>query len=579
MSDPAIAALMRPPVDADTNERWNRQTLTWQLLTEDFGGEDRKVREWFYAHVGARLDTWGPVDTSGNTKLTIAVVLSTPGLYGLGDPALWHADGGKGFADAVQASGYWTGQQYTQMMAVGMGDWVVRVDVIDGQIITQPIEPFNLWTRTDPRLPKRVIELRHLVIYATRSGLGYRWDAWDISDPANPSYRVLLPNGEADPEFAKQSAVGADYSWRYADGTPFIPFVFYARTDTGRLWHDNAGKGGTRGALNTMLYWTFSQVAARDSSGTTVISIGVDYGTSVQTTQENSGPPSHKLALSPGSILLGAPMETASQPQVVVVPAGSNLDVLLRFADHYEQKQLSREGLASDDVTRNKANPTSAAALSISRGAKREVALRLMPFFRASDTEMLRKMAAMMRIHGLGTYPETGWKITYQQLPLSAEEQAAARDEDDWNLAKGFESAPSIYARRYGVSIDDAVVALNRVAAENALVGVTVPTGAPAAPPAPTEPPETPDAPEEPPEPPHAPEIMAVGHLAEAPDLDDLAAVAQLVAGGVLPPETGVELLVASGVPREQAAAIIAPIQPKSADSTPTPAPTENEPE
>lgn len=577
MTDLAIAALTRPQVDVETNERWNRQTLTWQLLTEDFGGEDRKVREWFYAHVGARLDTWGPVDTSGNTKLTIAVLLSTPGLYGLGDPTLWHPSGAQGFADAVQASGYWTGQQYTQMMAVGMGDWVVRVDVIDGQLITQPIEPFNLWTRTDPRLPKRVIELRHLVIYATRSGLGYRWDAWDITNAENPTYRVLLPNGEPDPEFAAQSAVGPDYSWRYADGTPFIPFVFYARTETGRLWHDNAGKGGTRGALNTMLYWTFSQVAARDSSGTTVISIGVDYGTSVQTSQENGTPPSHKLALSPGSILLGAPMSDTSQPQIEVIPAGSNLDVLLRFADHYEQKQLSREGLASDDVTRNKANPTSAAALSISRGAKREVALRLMPFFRQSDTEMLRKMAAMMRVHGLGTYPETGWKITYQQLPLSAEEQEAAREEDDWNLEKGFESAPSIYARRYGVSLEDAVIALNRVAAENAMVGAQPPAPASAPPPPPTEPPAPAEPPDDPPEP---AEPAPMEHDAEPPDLEDLAAVAQLVAGGILPPETGVELLVAAGVPREQASAIISPIQPKSADSTtPITAPTETEPE
>jgi hypothetical protein len=83
---------------------------------------------------------------------------------------------------------------------------------------------------------------------------------------------------------------------------------------------------------------------------------------------------------------------------------------------------------------------------------------------------MLGKMAAVARVHNLGTYPETGYKIAYEELPLSTDEMEAARTQAEWDLAQGFVSKPRVYARRHGISVDDAVIELRKVQAENALI-------------------------------------------------------------------------------------------------------------
>lgn len=470
MGAPMSYTLVRPTADAATEQRWSRQTLRWQMMSEDFGGDDRKIREWFESHVGAeRLAGWGPADISANTLGDVSRQLTTPGLYGLGSPTLSHAAGADAFAALVEDSGYWTRQQETQFMTVGMGDWVMKCDVIDGELDVQPVMPFNLWTRSHPRRPSKAIEVRNLMIYEVAGRPEYRWESWDISDPANPRYAILDSSGIPDPYFAADQRTGADYWWRYADGRPFIPFVFYARTDTGQLWHDAGRKGATRGALNTMLYWSYVGVCARDSSGTTAIAVGVDFGKSMTTSNEG-GAPASKLNLQPGCVLVAQPSDDTRQPMVVQLQPGVDIEKLRMFAEAYEMRQLTREGLAPDDVTRDKSNPTSAAALSINNSAKRQVARRLMPFFRRSDLEMLGKMAAIARVHGLGTYPETGYSIAYEELPLSTDEMEAARAQAEWDLAQGFVSKPRIYARRHGVSVDDAVVELRKVQEENARV-------------------------------------------------------------------------------------------------------------
>jgi len=93
-----------------------------------------------------------------------------------------------------------------------------------------------------------------------------------------------------------------------------------------------------------------------------------------------------------------------------------------------------------------------------------------MPFFRRSDLEMLGKMAAVARAHGLGTFPESGYSIAYEEVPLSSDEMEAMRTQAEWDLQQGFVSKPRLYARRHGISVEDAIAELRKVQAENAMI-------------------------------------------------------------------------------------------------------------
>ena len=78
-----------PAPDAETDSRWLSQSTGFQLLTEDYGKDPQDVvAGWLQQHLGAAADMVGPPDTSANTLLSAASQLSTPGLYGLGEPTL-----------------------------------------------------------------------------------------------------------------------------------------------------------------------------------------------------------------------------------------------------------------------------------------------------------------------------------------------------------------------------------------------------------------------------------------------------------------------------------------------------------
>ena len=131
------------------------------------------------------------------------------------------------------------------------------------------------------------------------------------------------------------------------------------------------------------------------------------------------------LSISPGEMMFLAPdPESGTQPLITQVGPGVNLDVLSRHALVYEAQQAYREGLGADDVTRDSANPTSAAALSIKNSGKRAAATRITPHFRRRDLDMIRIASALLRLAGGEVTPETGWSVEYRQIPIGPDEAA-----------------------------------------------------------------------------------------------------------------------------------------------------------
>ena len=432
--------MIRPPLpDPESNERAVRQEVRAMLLTESFGSNDRMLTDWLNATIGVdRASTLGPPDTSANTLLTTSAQLSTPGLYGLGAPFLRHADLSSALPliTALEDGAVWERMQFVEFMTRGVGDWCLRVEAEpDGRVSVRNVEPWNLWTRCAPDRYDRVVECRErrMRINPVTGECQWYWDVYCIA-PGAERYAVideqnnyasnlflLLPTGEIAPP---EGMTGEAYPFRFVGGSAFVPIVWYAVQDTGAIWHEAGRRGATRGALNSMVYHTYTGKVAHSATGSTVIVVGCKppagdiTGIGVDGTVRS-------LSISPGEMMFLAPdPESGTQPLITQVGPGVNLDVLSRHALVYEAQQAYREGLGADDVTRDSANPTSAAALSIKNSGKRAAATRITPHFRRRDLDMIRIASALLRLAGGEVTPETGWSVEYRQIPIGPDEAA-----------------------------------------------------------------------------------------------------------------------------------------------------------
>ena len=506
---PGTLSLLRPPMpDPESEGRAARQELRAMLLSESFGDgarQDQALLGWLEAHLGPdRVNSLGPPDTSANTLLSTATQLATPGLYGLGPPLLRHPDTARAEAliEALAEGGIWERMQFVELMARGVGDWVLCVGVdLSGPaplVTVRNVEPWQLWTRCSLERYDEVIEARHrrLRIHPVTGEACWAWDVWDLT-PGRERYTVLLDGGGLEPIPAAnlfllgpdgapappEGFVGEAYPYRYADGRPFLPLVWYAAQDTGSLWHESGRRGATRGALNSILYATYTGKVAHSATGSAVVAVGIQPPTGAPSGVGQPEPVS-SVALSPGSILFLQQRPEAPQALLTEVGPGVNLDTLSRYALTYEAQQAYREGLGADDVSRDQANPTSAAALSIRNSGKRAAATRITPHFRRRDRELIGKGAALLRLAGGPACPETGWSVEYRQIPISPDEAKQQFELLQAQQTSGLLSTVDLYlAIHPGVSREAAIAELRRVRAEEALLTEPPPSEAdPAAP-------------------------------------------------------------------------------------------------
>lgn len=477
----------RPPLpDTDSNERAQRQEVRAMLLLESFGGNDQVLSDWLAATMGSdRAATLGPPDTSANTLLTVAQQLSTPGLYGLGAPFLRNRDEAAALPVifAMQDGGVWERMQFVELMARGVGDWVLRVEVDeDGVVRVRNADPWNVWTRCAYDRYDRILELRERRCRVDPAGnVGWYWDTYVVekgkeqyaiyeADGRTPVSNLFLtmPDGTPAPP---EGLTGEAYPFRYRDGRAFLPFVFYATLDAGTVWHEMGRRGATRGALNSITYHTYVGKVAHSATGTAVIAVGLQppAGNVSGAGMPDSSP---SISLNPGEIVFLQPREGVNVASVTQVGPGANLDVLSRYAMVYEAQQAYREGLSSDDVSRDTANPESAAALSIKNSGKRAAAARITPHFRRRDQELVAKAAALLRLAGVSAdAPESGWSIEYRQIPIGADEQQALLDYGISQRSAGLLSTVDLYLQLHpGVSREAAVAELQRIRRDEQLL-------------------------------------------------------------------------------------------------------------
>ena len=455
---------------------------------------DDIAQDWIDRHIGEeRAQTWGPPDTSMNDMLDYSTQASTPGLYGQ-VPTILGPDEGLPLLKIMSDAGVWTKQQHVQLMAVGMGDFLVRPQVDSSGLLSErTVSPHRVYAvphEDDPTRPVAIWELRLRQLGPSGPYL-WTWDQYDIGTRGEESYRIVaatqvmadeannipdIPvNADVtqmfagDEDYPEGGYVGDAYPFRYRNGFAYIPFIWYRSEDVAQMWAYSLRKGGYLGALMTMLTATYTGQAARDATGSAVI-VGnlFPLGGNV----DNVGALDQVLTVTvkPGAILYHETKD-GQTPFVKEIGPGANLQSLLMYAQAVSTRNAGRFGLAPSEVTKRSANPSSAAALAIMDEKRREFGRKIEPLFRRSDLRLIRMYAAMFNAARGTDFPERGYSIIYHQPPKSAAEREAEREDQKHALELGQTSELQIYIDDHpGISREEAIRQLARVRADQAIL-------------------------------------------------------------------------------------------------------------
>ena len=447
------------------------------------------------------------VDLSGNLVSSYARQMSQPGLYGT-RPTIYGPNpeiiGLGGLLDRAMWPAHMQGVEY---YARGAGCVAVvpqvapdRINHPSGPISFRRVDPDRLYVECLGSRPLEPVRLWEQVKYHVPSSKGLPpalasskgkialcWDFFDISDPENPVYRVLSPDLEHDitaivlavPGAFPVPAggyVGESYPWRYLSGEPYIPHTFY-RERIADFWNVDFLRGAHRASFQAARLTSNALTVADSAAYGTGIAVNIRMGTSTAlapdgTTMTVIDPP-------PGSILVAETVD--DQPaQLLQLAAAANPSEMMRVVGVFEERAVAALGLSQDQVTRDLANPTSAAALSIRDGTRRQGQLQAAGVFRSSDLEMLRKLTAMLTRAGVGDFADgiQGQPYSIQYHPIEIDGDAAGKKREDiaWRVEQGYMSKVEGYmALNEGADREAAIAALKQVAIDQALIDAADP--------------------------------------------------------------------------------------------------------
>ena len=461
--------IRRPdPPDQHTKNRWVHTSTRYLLLCGEW---EQELHDWMAMHIeGSRLAAWGLPDMSANPLKQgckeMAVTYHQP-------PRVSHPDASAapllGDDGMLHATNHFLKMRRGQMFTIGLRELLVRpYRTPDDQIRTRLVYPHNVVAYASDTEPDRAVTIWELRQRTIRGKTLYAWDQFDISDPDNPTFRVIVPryavhNGEqvdadvtgllfTDDDGQPVSFEGEGYWWRDASGKPVLPYAWYHAEIGEALFDAYSNREVVRGTLTTAMLYTMAIRGARDASGNSVLGVNADFAaltvrsggsaspgtTAANITGEHA---SAVIPLEPGAMHEIHPKNPDRDVDIHVIPPGANVEVLDTFAHNYEMRVIHRLGMKPADPTAQHGDPRSGYALALDNNQKRVLAQQLEPVYLAGDREVLRLIAI---VYNRGTaagrrnpIPETGYSIEYPAIPLSPEEEKERRDRLTWELVLG----------------------------------------------------------------------------------------------------------------------------------------------
>lgn len=434
---------MHRPTPADPAEkaRWLHSATRYRMLSGDW---DQDLLDWCSLHLDEeRMTLLGQIDTSSNA-FKQACQLQSAMTYREA-PTVGHPTADISvLLDAFDKAGLWTKMPRIHYYTTGLREMVLRPDVDDDGLTIRQVFPHNVLAWADarrPDVPVRLWELRERVV---GDELVVAWDQADISNPANPTFRVVQdgrPGEEAtditEAVFGK-TLDGENYPFWLPDGTPVVPYGMRHAEDTGDLWDPYFGREAVRGTLTSAMLQSFTVRAAHSVTGNVVLGINCNFG-SLRVLQQGGEGAAKVVPMEPGSMHEVQPRtKDGPPPSIVVIPPGAELDKLAAHCDDYEKRVLYRAGVKPPDPTAQHGDARSGYALGLDDRGRREQAQAMEPMARRADLELIQLCALMLNLHaGRDLLPLDGYTIRYGSIPLTPEEERERRERLTWEYSAG----------------------------------------------------------------------------------------------------------------------------------------------
>lgn len=443
-----------------------------------------------------RQEAWGVPDLSSNVFKGVSQQLSV--LYDRW-PTVDNSSGADELVKRgglVDKSGLWTTMARFQETTIGLRENLMHVHASrEGDILYRPVVPDRVvaWSKPEtPDVPSGLAELR---IRSRDRKQIWAWDVLDITNPDNPSWRVLEPNGpgrvvlpadgnevefslfgtDVSDEFiihngVRGARVGKDYPSRFSDGEPFLPYTLFHASQTGdSLWDPWEWLEVVRGSMTAAVLYTFFVHCVRDCSWPQRWAINlILQGAGVDSAGEKGRRKS--IPTDPSSLLM---FETLDDLQGLLgqFEPGADPEKLAESISGFEQRVAVYAGVAPADIQRTSSQARSGYAIAITNAGKREAQRRFAPQFRRGDLNNMAITAALLNRATGSTFPEAGYNIRYPTIPLSAEEMKALREDVLEKLDRNLISLVDAHmVFNPGITRETAIKELQRVKLENALI-------------------------------------------------------------------------------------------------------------
>ena len=450
INDYTIPAKPQAPTNAD-EERWKHSALRRRLLT---GLWEPDLEIELLRHLPTdRREALGPSDMSSCaieqvTRQLAMLYHSDPNVSNEGDiSALVGRDG------FVTKAGYFQLMQRIQQLTLGIREMFVRVDVAPhhtGDVARVPglsfrsVSPDFVIASASPDAPDVPLYYQELRLRMDpESGDPiWVWDILDIRHANNPLFGMFeaTPAGAIGREMSEvymghETMRGDAYPYRSRDGSPFLPVVLYHAEKTGQLFNAFDASTLAYGSLTAACLFSFYVHCVRDNSWPQKWCAGLHISGLSQLENDLTGRRS-AISTDPSSILMfQTDPDMQGQPMIGSF-SYADPDKLLESISKYEYRVATAAGISSE-VLRQRGDPRSGYALSISRDGQREAQRRYAPVFRRADEEMLSKCAMLSNRFLGANLPESGYRVVYTPLGLSPEEMRAQREDIIQKLSAG----------------------------------------------------------------------------------------------------------------------------------------------
>jgi len=473
------------PKDGEDAARWEFTRKARRIL---YGRWDWDLERRVQLRVGqVKREAWAPVDLSANSFKQNWSGLAK--LY-VRSPVISHVD--RGAAERmklfVDESGLWQLMQRVQRDTLGLREMLLRIDVVDEALVFEPVFPDMVVAKPKPDVPyvPRRIEWAVERKREETGRLVWTWEIFDIDGEGTWAVMDARQKTDLSDEFLPADRDG--YSqFTTSDGTPILPFTLYHAAETGRLWDAWQARELVEGTLELGVKYTFLGHQERNASWPQRYMVDCELAVpGVVADEDGNLIKRREIVADPSVVLpLNSREDGRGQPQIGQWDTSADVEQYQGVIDRYDARLFSYTGAQAPQAQRDNADPRSGYAISLNKDAQREAQRQWEPLFRRGDENTIAVAATLLNRdaekRGDATWvplPETGWRVTYQGIPMSREERKALEEHLDRMVKAGLMSEVEAMQELHPeLSEDEAFARLVRIRIERKRLDVATDKG------------------------------------------------------------------------------------------------------